>query len=356
MIPRRRPPFTPLDEDIMPIAILWIQLGVAAAVILGASVFLAKSADVIAIKTGLGRSFVGVVMLATATSLPELVTGVSSVALVGEPDLAVGGAFGSNLFNLLIIGLMDIFWRNRYLLNHVGTSPVVVGALGTGIIALGGVAVLLHHMTTILDAWIVSPLSIVLIVSFAAAMYFIYLFERKQNSDDDRTASEEPGKYASESLPKHVAIYTLTALAVVGAAVWLSFVSDEVAVKMGWNASFMGTQFLAAATSLPELATSFAALRIAAPELAITNLLGSNLFNMGFVLFLNDVAHTGGPIWTAVSQVHALTGLIAIAMTTVIVLAVMIRPGNKQAGFVTIEAGALISVYAIASLLVFTIN
>ena len=79
----------------MTLAILWLQLGVAAAVILGASLFLAKSADVIAIKTGLGRSFVGVVLLATATSLPELGTGVSAVAIVGEPDLAVGGAFGS---------------------------------------------------------------------------------------------------------------------------------------------------------------------------------------------------------------------------------------------------------------------
>ena len=79
----------------MTLAILWILLGVAAAIILGASLFLAKSADVIAIKTGLGRSFVGVVLLATATSLPELGTGISAVTVVGEPDLALGGAFGA---------------------------------------------------------------------------------------------------------------------------------------------------------------------------------------------------------------------------------------------------------------------
>ena len=120
----------------MTIAILWIQLGVAAAVILGASLFLAKSADVIAIKTGLGRSFVGVVLLATATSLPELGTGISAVTVVGQPDLAVGGAFGSNLFNLLIIGLMDIFWWRRFLLNHVGMSSVVIGTLGIIVISL----------------------------------------------------------------------------------------------------------------------------------------------------------------------------------------------------------------------------
>ena len=341
----------------MTLAILWIQLGVAAVVILGASLFLAKSADVIAIKTGLGRSFVGVVLLATATSLPELGTGISAVTVVGEPDLALGGAFGSNLFNLLIIGLMDIFWWRRFLLNHVGMSSVVIGSLGIIVISLGGIAVLMHDMSSALDGWPISPLSIVLVVGFAVAMYFIYLFEQSKGASDKAPEKDDDsGQYASERLPRHLVIYVFSALVVVGAAVWLSFVSDDLAVEMGWDASFMGTQFLAAATSLPELATSFAALRIGAPELAITNLLGSNLFNMGFVLFLDDVAYTGSPIWTAVSPVHALTGAIAVVMTAVIVLAVVTRPRKNRPGVVTIESGVLIGVYAIASFLVFTLG
>ena len=340
----------------MTIAILWIQLGIAAAVILGASLFLAKSADVIAIKTGLGRSFVGVVLLATATSLPELGTGISAVAVVGQPDLAVGGAFGSNLFNLLIIGLMDIFWWRRFLLNHVGMSSVVIGTLGIIVISLGGAAVLLHDMSTVLGDWPISPLSIVLVVGFAIAMYFIYLFEKSDEATDKAPDSDDSDKYASEHLPRHLVIYVVSALIVVVSAVWLSFVSDDLAIEMGWDASFMGTQFLAAATSLPELATSFAALRIGAPELAITNLLGSNLFNMGFVLFLDDVAHTSGPIWTAVSPVHALTAAIAVVMTAVITLAVVTRPRESRPGVVTIESGVLIAVYTIASFLVFTLG
>ena len=82
----------------MAAASLWLQLLGAAGIILVASTFLAKSADVIAIKTGLGRSFIGVVLLATATSLPELGLGVSSITLYDAPDLAAGDAFGSNIF------------------------------------------------------------------------------------------------------------------------------------------------------------------------------------------------------------------------------------------------------------------
>ena len=82
--------------------VLWLQLVMVALVILVASQFLARSADAIGIKTGLGRSFVGVVLLATATSLPELGTGINAVATLNAPNLAAGDVFGSNIFNLLI--------------------------------------------------------------------------------------------------------------------------------------------------------------------------------------------------------------------------------------------------------------
>ena len=90
-------------------------------------------------------------------------------------------------------------------------------------------------------------------------MYFIYLFEQSEGATDKKTETDESKQYASEQLPRHLVIYVVSALIVVCSAVWLSFVSDDLAVEMGWDASFMGTQFLAAATSLPELATSFAA-------------------------------------------------------------------------------------------------
>lgn len=83
--------------------------------------------------------------------------------------------------------------------------------------------------------------------------------------------------------------FSLSAAVVVIAAMWLAESGIRISTDMGWEASFMGTQFLAVSTSLPELATSVAAMRLGAPELAASNLLGSNLFNMGVVLFLDDL-------------------------------------------------------------------
>ena len=141
----------------MTVALLWLQLAGAAVVILGASSFLAKSADIIAFKTGLGRAFIGVVLLATATSLPELGTGLASVTYLGEPDLAAGDAFGSNLFNLLIIGLLDLFWRRGPILTSVSTSSVVVGTLGIVIIAVAGLTIAIHTTSMTISTWYISP-------------------------------------------------------------------------------------------------------------------------------------------------------------------------------------------------------
>ena len=141
----------------MTVALLWLQLAGAAVVILGASSFLAKSADIIAFKTGLGRAFIGVVLLATATSLPELGTGLASVTYLGDPDLAAGDAFGSNLFNLLIIGLLDLFWRRGPILTSVSTSSVVVGTLGIVIIAVAGLTIAIHTTSMTISTWYISP-------------------------------------------------------------------------------------------------------------------------------------------------------------------------------------------------------
>ena len=339
----------------MTLALLWLQLAGSAAFILVASNFLAKSADIIALKTGLGRAFVGVLLLATATSLPELGTGVSSVTFVDEPDLAAGDAFGSNLFNLLIIGLLDIFWRNGPILTTVSRTSVVVAILSMTLISLAGAAVIVHYSTEAVSSWYISPFSVALFVVFLGAMYMIYRFQKVQGTKDE-APSEAPSEtpdYADESLRRASLTYLAAAAVIVTAAVWLAQTGDRIADHMGWEASFVGTQFLAFSTSLPELAASFAAIRLRATELAITNLLGSNLFNMGFVLFLDDVAYSKGPLWADVSLIHALTAVAAILMTTVVVTGLVGKRRKRPGKYWTVEAVSLIALYLLASVLVF---
>lgn len=334
------------------IPLLWSQLAITATVILVAATFLAKNADIIAFKTGLGRSFVGVVLLATATSFPELGTGVSSVILIGGADgadLAAGDAFGSNLFNLLIIGIIDLMWRKGSILANLGSTTKLTGLLSWLIIFIGACAVFSHSNLNFASNFIVSPVSIILIGFFIFALYLIY---REQKN----SVIEDEDDYSKENLSKAIFIYTIAAIIVVIAAIWLAQTGDHLADAMGWGKSFMGTQFLALSTSLPELAASIAAIRIRAPELAVTNLLGSNLFNMGFVLFIDDLAYSSGPLWIQTSQVHVITALIALIMTSTVLISMRKTIPVNLGKFVSIESIILISLYIVSSILVFQIG
>ena len=344
----------------MELTLLWIQLAAAAALILVAAHFMVPSADAIAHKTGLGRTFVGVVMLATATSLPELGTGVSSILIVGEADLAAGDAFGSNLFNLLIVGLMDLYWRQGHVLSVVNPSSALVGALGILVISIAVGAMVIHSLTPVTGAWFISPMSVLLLAAFIGAMFFIYRMEvgldTTDESADDTDDEPEAHNYENESLAKSFLIYFVTAVVVVGAAIWLAIAGDHLSDAMGWEKSFMGTQFLALSTSLPELAASLAALRLGAPDLAITNVLGSNLFNMGFILFMDDVFVTTGALWLEISTVHVLTGLIAVTMTAIVIMGILRRTEGPKRFPISLHGASMIALYVAASVLVFYLS
>lgn len=158
----------------MALGILWLQFAAASVVLVIASTFLARSAEVISTRTGLGRSLVGVTLLAAVTSLPELGAGVSSVALADAPDLAAGAAFGSNLANLMKLGLLDIFSRNGLILHSVSPTSVVQAGLGIVVISLAVGAILLHGNAELPLLWHVSPISLLLVASFFLAMYILF--------------------------------------------------------------------------------------------------------------------------------------------------------------------------------------
>ena len=331
----------------MELFLLWVQLGVAAALILFAASYMASSADVIAERTGLGHTFVGVVLLATATSLPELGTSISSIRFVEQPDLAFGAAFGSNIFNLMIIGLLDLWWRNGPILNQVDKNTAILAKLGILIIVFSIACLFVHQTFSIDDYIFVSPMSLVLLLIFFLSIYVVYKYDAGESEEENTDA-------ISTSLGKAFLNYGISATVVVAAAVWLAFVGDALADDLGWERSFVGTQFLAFSTSLPELAASFAALRINAPQLAISNVLGSNLFNMGFILFMDDLIYTDGSIWAVVESILILTAVFAIIMTCVILVGLTSRGRSRPTKLLTFESILLISMYIVTSVAIFS--
>jgi cation:H+ antiporter len=297
----------------------WLQLAACAAVILVAGSRLARYGDVIAHHTGLGGNWIGMVLVATVTSLPELMTGISSVAVAGLPDIAVGNVLGACVLNLAMLIVLDVLHRKGSIYSIAGQGHVLGAAFG--IVMLGVAAFgLLSAAQLHLRVGHVGAASIALLVLYAAAIRTVYHYER-----ESRAAGASSSSPPALTLRAAVWRYAAAAAAVVGAGLWLPFAAEGVATTMGWSHSFVGTLLVAMATTLPELTVTITAVRIGALDMAIGNLVGSNLFNLA-LLGIDDIFYVDGPLFAAVTPAHALSAAAASVMAGALIVALVARP------------------------------
>jgi len=297
----------------------WLQLAACAAAIFVAGSQLARSGDAIARHTGLGGSWIGLVLMATVTSLPELVTGISSVTVADVPDIAVGNVLGACVLNLTMLVVLDALHRKASIYSvasqgHVlGTafSVVMLGVVAFGILSAAQLDPGIGH---------VGMFSLGVLGLYAVAIRTIFHYER-----GIRAAAVEEEKPPELSLAQAAWRYAAAAAVVVGAALWLPFAARAVAESMGWSESFVGTLLVAFTTTLPELTVTIASLRIGALDLAIGNLVGSNLFNLA-ILAIDDLLYLKGPLLQSVASSHALSATAAAVMSGAVIVALVARP------------------------------
>jgi cation:H+ antiporter len=306
----------------MPILLIWLQFALCVVVIGVAGVRLSRYGDAIATLTGLSRNWVGMILLATVTSLPELVTGLSAVTVAAAPDIAVGDVLGSAVFNLATLALIDVFYRRGAMYDHAGTGHIVSAGFGVILLAGVGLAMLLTAQGVMPAIGHISFASVMIFGLYLVAMRALYLTEQRSNS---RTASAEP---AGMTLKAAVTGYGIASAVIVAAGIWLPVIGVELAQVMGWSNSFVGTLFVAFATSVPELATTWGAVRIGAIDMAIGNLLGSNLFNVA-ILAIDDFAYLGGPIYEHIAPVNAVSALTACLMSGAVIVVLAYRPVSR---------------------------
>jgi cation:H+ antiporter len=141
-------------------------------------------------------------------------------------------------------------------------------------------------------------------------------------------------------------------LGVAAAGSWLPFIGQEIAEIMGWRTTFVGTLFIAGATSLPELVVTISALRLGAVDMAIGNLLGSNLFDV-LILAFDDIAYLKGPLLSTVSPAHAVTAFAAVIMSGIFIVALLYRPETRFRGTIGWVSLSLLLVYLFSAYAVY---
>ena len=333
---------------------VWLKYLACLIIILFAGTRLARYGDAIGEKTGVGGLWIGLVLLAAITSIPELVTGISSAALVGLPDLAIGTLFGSCTLNLAILALLDILYHPTPILSQVSPRHMASAGVGILLIAIAAGSILAGEGLSGLALGWVGISSIIILILYLVAMRQMFRFERSHPAPRLEAASPQ---YAEIPIRTVYLRFALAAVAVIGAGIWLSFVGDEIAETYRWSNTFVGSLFLAIGTSLPELVVTIAALRLGAIDMAVADILGSNMFNIAIILPV-DLFYTQGSILSQprslVSGTHLITAVIMVVMSLLVIVGLRLKQKRKTFIIISWYALALIGLYIFGAYSLFT--
>ena len=313
---------------------VWLQFIVSAGLIVYAATKLAQYSDIVAVRTRLSGMFIGTLLLAGATSLPELLSAVNALA-IGAPNLAAGSLFGSSMFNMFLLTMLDLFNQNARILRQVAMNHALTASLAN--LMMGLAVFFLLANIDIQIGWVGLD-SIVIIAVYMAGVRII-----QQQGGKPPSVVAPADDLHIPSLKRALTGFGLAALALILVTPFLVRSATQIGEITGLSAGFIGATLIAITTSLPELVATIAAVRIGAFDLAVGNLFGSNLFNM-FALGFTDVFYFKGRFLGAIDPVFALVGLLALVLTTLALIGNIARV-ERRFLFVEIDALVIILLY-----------
>ncbi len=319
--------------------LLWLGFLVCTAIIIYAGSRLSLYGDVISEKSGLGRTWIGLVLMASVTSLPETVNAIGSVTFAGVPDIAAGDLIGSCVFNLLILAFLDALYQPTPICSSAQIGHTISGSFG--ILQLGLVITAILHIQHIPGIGWIGFYSIIFIVIYLLAMKLTFQYEKR--IIENRNTDKFEAAYAHISLKRALWLFIVNAILVVVAAVFLPKIGEGIAEMTGLGQTFVGNILIALSTSLPEVVVAIAAVRIRAVDLAIGNLMGSNVFNIA-ILGLADILYLKGPMLEIVSRNHIISAISAIMMTAIVIIGITYRAERKKL-FLSWDAILIVLIY-----------
>lgn len=263
--------------------ILLIQYSILSIIVVLSSIRISACVDEFTKRTKIGGAFIAGVLLAGITSLPELITSLSSTILLNNADLAVGDILGSNAFNIFILAVGNLVFVKFRLFNWTKRLNVKTNLMSTLIYGL--ILLNFYGMMT----YRVGHIGLTSVIIF----FLYYINIRLVTNGED---GEHLDPKVTCRLRTLVFRFTLSAIMIVIVSLSISVVTDKIAQITGIGSSFTGAMFLGVATSLPEMASLVSLVRLKNYDLAVGNIVGSNLFNF-VIIALADIFYLSGSIF-----------------------------------------------------------
>ena len=294
---------------------IFIKFFILAAIVVFGANKLSKNAEKIESNSKINVVFVGII-LALATSLPELATGITS-AFIGQSTMAVSNVLGSNVFNLMIIAIMNIYFFKEVVYSNVKNETNKINYFSLIMYAVFLLSLFMAN-SGIFQVGRVDLLSLGLIV-----VYFVSLKVIKPEEDPHATTEHHDKKLLNNAIIKFI-VY---AILILFASIFLSMVAEDIMEVSGLDASFVGAIFIGVATSLPEFTGAFTLCAMKKYDLAVASVIGSNLFNF-IILGVVDIVDKE-PLFKMESGLVVLA-VYGIVMTLLTVFALKLKIKSKK--------------------------
>lgn len=314
---------------------IYVLYLVLAAIVVFVSIKCANYVDLIDKKTNMSGAFIGGVILAAVTSMPELITSITAITVIDSPELVMGNVLGSNIFNLSILGVLVLLSANNFIKAKISNSHKI-----TLLCTLAVYAILTVVITFGYDYSVIG-------ISFASVLLLIiYLISLKFLASDDTQNDDED---TSDLTIKQIVIrFIFMAILLIISSVAITYVTDIIAEKLNLNGSVAGALFLGVATSLPELSSSVALVRKKNFNAMVGNIIGSNMFNY-LILLISDIMYNKASIYTttASKETNALIlfGFIGSVVTMLLLLSKKLK-NLKRWMCIVLSLGIIASYFA----------
>lgn len=337
---------------------------VAAAVVWAAGARLSRYAEAISDRTGLGDAVLGVLLLGGVTSLPELAVSLTSASR-GNAELAVNNLLGGVAAQVAILAVAD-FLIGRRALTSVVPDPTVLlqGALNVLLLSAVAMGIVVGDTSVLgVGLWVWGVLAIALYsirkvaLSAGRRPWRAVATRGSPAPEPERHGGGDGGGEAGRK--KHDGLGALAAktagvgFAILAAGYVVSRTAEAIADETGLGASFVGVFLVAVSTSLPEVSTVLSAVRLGLYTMAISDILGTNLFDIG-LLFAVDLAAGGEPVLDRVGPFSAVGAVLGITVTALLLAGLaersdrtILRMGTDSAAVLVAYVGGLVLLYTL---------
>ena len=326
--------------DAAPLVTLILIFTASAAAVWIAGIYIARTTDVLEEYWNLGEALGGMILLAIVTNLPEIAI-TASAALHHDLDLAVGNILGGIAIQTVVLVILDVFGVGKSApLMHRAASPSLTLEGGL-VVAVLSVAVMGSQLPSSLVFAGVTPAGLLIVVLWVAGLWIIKRMcgpRRRRTTVKDK----HPNRPSSA-----LVIFLIGALATLAGGVMLELSSEAIANKIGMSGAVFGATALAAVTSLPEVSTGLASVKLKDYELAVSDIFGGNAFLP--VLFMGASLLSGEAVLPHAHRSDIYLAGLGILLTVVYITGMVVR-SRRQVARMGLDSLAVLIIYALGML------